>query len=338
MPRSSQVSANYFAVIFKKLIVKTNLVILLLLASVIVFSILNPIFISSTNISNLSTQVVFLLLITVGQMLVLITGGFDLSVGAVTALTSITSAMVMASVSNGGTENVALAITLGLLAALGIGLICGIINGVTVSLLKVNPFIATLATASIFQGATLLLSSGQQISGIPMSFVIGFGSGDVFGIPALLIAAIPAILIVAFFVIFQPYGKALYAIGGNEKAAHVTGIPITKYVSLTYLTCSVLTAFGAWLLTARVSAGQPLLGSAFPLESITAAIIGGASLRGGRGGIGGAIGGAIFVVMLSNGMDLARLGSNWQMVTLGVVLIASVIIDVKKEQWRKQVF
>jgi len=325
-----------FGVRIKSLFVSTGVLPVLIVISLIVFTLVNARFATVINAQNLATQSVFLVLIGLGQMMVLITGGFDLSVGSNVALTSVTSALVMQWISNGGSAHAGLAITGGLAAALLVGAVCGALNGWGVSILRVNPFIVTLATASVFQGATLLVSQGQEISGIPMSLVLHLGSGLVGPVPTLVVAAIPAVLIVILLIAVSPFGRALYAIGGNVKAANVAGLPINAYLFMTYVACGVLTGYASWLLTARVSTGQPLLGGEFALESITAAILGGASLRGGEGGVWGALGGAFFITLLANGMDLMRLGSNYQLIAIGVVLMTAVVVDRKRIEWRKE--
>lgn len=320
----------------KSLFVSTGVLPALIIISLVLFTVVNPRFASLINAQNLGTQSVFLILIGLGQMMVLITGGFDLSVGSNVALTSVTSALVMQWISSGGNVHAGIAITGGLTAALLVGGVCGALNGWGVSILRVNPFIVTLATASVFQGATLLVSQGQEISGIPMSLVMNLGSGLLGPVPTLVVAAIPAVLIVIFLIAVSPFGRALYAIGGNVRAANVAGLPIKTYLFMTYVACGVLTGYASWLLTARVSTGQPLLGGEFALESITAAILGGASLRGGEGGVWGAIGGAFFISLLANGMDLMRLGSNYQLIAIGVVLMIAVVVDRKRVEWRKE--
>lgn len=299
----------------------------LLVLLIIIFSTQNPRFLSETNILNISQQGIYLLLISLGQMMVLVSGGFDLSVGANVALASIGSATVMASVFGVSPDHPTLAIFAGFAGAIAIGIGCGLANGIGVAYLKVNPFIVTLATASVFQGLTLLISQGQEVSGLPRPFVYQVGSGFILGIPISVALSMPIILILYLLMTWSRYGRYVYAIGSNPKAALVAGVRIPLCLSITYVICALVTAYSSFLLTARVSAGEPLLGAEFPLQSITAAIIGGCSLRGGQGGVGGAIMGAIFVTVVANGMDLMRLGSNHQMIILGFVLVIAVLID-----------
>lgn len=300
---------------------------IVLVACIIIFQLGNDRFLSQINILNMTQQSVFLMLIAFGQMIVLITGGFDLSVGAVVAMTSIISAKVMVAVMAAVPEAHGLAILLGFAAAIGVGLGAGLVNAFGVAVLKVNAFIVTLATASIFQGLTLVISQGVQVSGLPRPFIYEIGSGRVWGIPVAALLAIPALIGVYLAVHHMKFGRYLFTIGSNAKAAVVAGIAVNRYLIGAYILCSVMTAFAGWLLTARVSSGEPLLGGEFPLSSIAAAVIGGCSLRGGEGSALGVLMGVIFITILGNGMDLMRIGSNFQMIVLGVVLVGAVVLD-----------
>src|SRR5699024_2285376 len=168
-------------------------------------------------------------------------------------------------------------------------------------------------------------------SGLPTLFTHEIGSGRVGPIPVALLLSLPAVLLLFVVLRWTKYGKSIYAIGGNENAALFAGIRVKTNLLLAYVIGGVLTSYAGWLLTARVSSGQPQLGAEFMMMSITAAIIGGASLRGGRGGIGGALLGAAFIVGLTNGMNLIRLDSNQQAIALGIALVLSVLISRVRE-------
>lgn len=299
----------------------------LLLIMLIVFAIANPIFLSPGNLITLSTQAVFLLLVSLGQMVVLITGGFDLSVGSNVALTSIVTATVMSSVYGGYEEFTGQAIWSGFFMVLIVGLVVGLVNGIGVAFLKVNAFIVTLASMSIFAGITLVISGGQQISGLPRLFTHEIGSGNIGGFPIPVLFTIPVIIIMLVLLKWTRFGRHLYAIGGNPSAATVSGIRVRLNLMAAYVICGLLASYAGWLLTARVASGQPLLGGSFALESITAAIIGGAALTGGRGGVGGTLLGVIFVMGLTNGMNLMRMDSNQQSIAVGILLVVAVVAD-----------
>jgi ribose transport system permease protein len=299
----------------------------LIVIAVAVFGYGNPLFLGHENLVNILQQSVYLLLIALGQMMVLVSGGFDLSVGATVALTSIVSSMVMLMVGGGSPDASFLVVGIGAIAAIAIGALAGTVNAIGVSILRVNPFIVTLATASIFEGVTMLLSQGMEISGLPDFFVYTIGSGRIAGIPISVIFAVPTALIVYLIVDWTRFGRYLYATGSNPRATFVAGISVTRVLFMTYVGCGVITALSGFILTARVSSGQPLLGAEFPLQSIAAAVIGGCSLKGGQGTVGGTVLGVLFVTVVANGMDLLRLGSNFQLIALGVVLAGAVLLD-----------
>lgn len=317
---------------FQTLLRKLGPLPLLIFSATVIFGIGNPRFLGAENLIDVCQQAIFLLLIALGQMLVLISGGFDLSVGANVALTSIASSMVMVGLGNVLPDAPVAVVAFGLVASICVGALCGFVNAFGVSALKVNPFIVTLATASIFQGTTLLLSQGMEITGLPDFFVYTIGSGRLSGVPMAIIIAVPLTLIVYLGVSWTRFGRSLYATGSNPKAAFVAGISVGRTLFATYVGCGVITALSSFLLTARVSAGQPLLGTEFPLQSIAAAVIGGCSLKGGQGTVGGVILGVLFVTIIGNGMDLLRLGSNVQMITLGLVLVGAVLLDRKQSK------
>ena len=313
--------------LFRRMFINVGALPFLLVLLIIFFATQNPRFLSEVNILNIAQQGIYLLLISLAQMMVLVSGGFDLSVGANVALTSIGSATIMAGVFGASPDHATLAILAGFATAIAIGIGCGLANGIGVSYLNVNPFIVTLATASVFQGFTLLISQGQEVSGLPRLFVHQIGSGLILDIPIAVLLSLPVIAALYLLMAWSRYGRYVYAIGSNQKAALVAGVRIPLTLLITYVICGVVTAYSSFLLTARVSAGEPLLGAQFPLQSITAPKLGGCSLRGGPGGVGGAIVGAIFVTVLANGMDLMRLGSNHQLIILGFVLVIAVLLD-----------
>jgi ribose transport system permease protein len=299
----------------------------LLILMVAFFAVANPTFIKGDNLLSVSEQGVFLLLIALGQMLVLVSGGFDLSVGTNVALTSIVSATVMSAVYGDTPAFAQDSITAGFFTCIVMGLVVGVVNGVGVAFLNVNPFIVTLASSSVFAGITLLISGGQEVSGLPRTFVYEIGSGSLGGVPVPVLLTVPVVVVLYIVLTRTRYGRHLFAIGGNATAARVAGVRVRANLLVTYMVCAVVTSYAGWLLTARVASGQPLLGGQFALQSITAAVIGGASLRGGRGGVGGTLLGVIFIMVLTNGMNLMRLGSNQQSIAVGLALLFAVVSD-----------
>ncbi|MEZ5906788.1 MAG: ABC transporter permease [Geminicoccaceae bacterium] len=225
----------------------------------------------------------FLAIVAAGQMLVLIVGGFDLSVGAVIALTSTVMAKSMAALSAAMPDQTAAIITLGVLAGLGCGVFIGLINGLCVAFLRVSPFMVTLGTLSIATGLALLLTQGIPVYGMPDVFVKEFGRALWFGLPTTVYIALAIIALVWFMQTRTRLGRYLYAVG-DLQAAIVSGVPATLNVILAYVLCSVLAATAGVLMTARLGSGQASMGGDdMMLQSIAAAVIAGVSLRGGIG-------------------------------------------------------
>ena len=291
-------------------------------------------FYGTANLTNVLRQSTYLIIVTLGQALVLISGGFDLSVGAVIAVTSVVSARYMAThyADNPNSElnSVLVGVGIGLL----VGILFGLVNGIGVARFKVSPFIMTIGMASVGSGFALYYTGGSPVSGMPPLFTREIGTGRWFEIPVPVYVAVLAMVLVLFLVGSTSWGRYLYAIGGNTKAAFLSGIPVGVYTASVYVVCSLLASVAGLLLTARTSSGEPNLGGQYPLESITAAVIGGISLRGGEGRIIGAVLGALFITILTNGMNLIRMESYFQTIAIGVILILAVIIDRLRDRWR----
>jgi ribose transport system permease protein len=309
----------------KKIFVRVGVLPFLLIALVILFSLVGERFMRVSNMLTMGRQVTYLAIITAGQMLTLLCAGFDLSVGSSVALTSVVSSMVMVSV---------VSPTAGIIAGIGAGIatgtLVGMVNGITIAVFRVSPFVVTLGMMSAAHGLALLLSGGTPITNMPLdfSYILGRGKIGSLSIPMLI-----AIIIVVLILILQNrtrIGRYFYALGGNEEAARLAGIAVKNYTFLAYTLCGTLVGIGGVMLTARVNSGEPNLGVAMPLESIAAAVIGGVSLRGGEGGIIGAIFGAILIVLIRNGMDLMNISSYLQMVVMGFLLIFAVVMDQQR--------
>ncbi|MCZ7530467.1 MAG: ABC transporter permease [Acidimicrobiia bacterium] len=299
---------------------------ILLLGLVIFFGIIEPRFLSGDNVFNVSRQLTYLGIITMGQAVVLMSGGFDLSVGGTVALTSVVAATIMSGQIDGG-SSLATALTLGILGGLAVGLVVGIANGFAVAILKVTPFVVTLAMSSITYGLALMVADGAPVSGVPIEFARKLGTGKLWGVPAPVWVALVLLVVMTVLMGRTRFGRYVYAIGGNEKAARLSGISVWRTTALVYVICSVLAAIAGIMLTARVSSGEPNLGGSFPLESIAAAVLGGVALGGGQGRLLGAVGGAAFVVMLQNGMNLIRVENYVQQIVIGIALITAVVVD-----------
>jgi ribose/xylose/arabinose/galactoside ABC-type transport system permease subunit len=308
-------------------IVRLGVLPLLLAIAVIVFSLLSPNFLTGQNLLNVARQSTFLAMVAMGQMLALLTGGFDLSVGKTLAITSVVGAMVMTEAKSSFPDAVGVAIALGMLAGIGAGMLVGIVNGIGVALFDVSPFMMTLGTASISFGIALTLTSGVPVYGMPDEFGNIFGFGQFLNIPTPVY--VTAILFVVLYLVLNwtPMGRYFYAIGGNYKASVLSGINTRFHLFMAYVLCGLMAATAGIILTARLETGEANIGASMPLDSIAACVIGGVSLRGGVGRLGSVVLGAVFIGLIQNGMDLARIASYLQEVVIGVLLILAVIAD-----------
>lgn len=260
-------------------------------------------------------------------MLVLIVGGFDLSQGAVVALTSVASALAMVAVKETFANEPGLIILVGVLAGLGCGAIVGLVNGACVAFLRISPFMVTLGTMSIATGCALLLTSGIPVYGMPKSYVEGFGRGLWLDLPT---AFYLAATVVAAIWVMQNYtrmGRYILAIGGNMQAAIVSGVPAKTYLILSYVICSVLASVSGLAFTAQLGSGQAVISAQLTLESIAAAVIAGVSIKGGVGRVEMVALGAILLLTLTDAMDLLRIDPRIQAIFLGIIVVLAVAVD-----------
>lgn len=308
-------------------IVRLGVLPLLLAIAVVVFALLSPNFLTGQNLLNVARQSTFLAMVAMGQMLALLTGGFDLSVGKTLAITSVVGALVMAGAKATFPDAVGVVIALGMLAGIGAGTLVGIVNGIGVALFDVSPFMMTLGTASISFGVALTLTSGVPVYGMPDEFGDTFGFGQFLGVPAPVYVTAILYLVLYLVLSWTPMGRYFYAIGGNYKASLLSGINTRFHLFMAYVLCGLMAAIAGIILTARLETGEANIGASMPLDSIAACVIGGVSLRGGVGRLGSVVLGAIFIGLIQNGMDLARIASYLQEVVIGVLLILAVIAD-----------
>jgi ribose transport system permease protein len=311
----------------RTLFIKLGVLPFLLGIAIIVFTLMSDNFLTVANFTNVVRQSVYLMIVALGQMLALLTGGFDLSVGTILALTSVVGASAMATVYSGSPDAIALAIAAGALAGIAAGASIGICNGIGVAVFGVSPFIMTLGMSSVGFGVALFLTGGVPVYGMPAEFGEVFGFGNLMGIPVPVFFAGTLVVITFLFINRTRQGRYFYAVGGNIKAAQLSGISTRATLFVTYLLCSLLAAIAGMLLTARLDTGEANIGASMPLESIAACVIGGVSLRGGVGRVENVVLGALFIVLVQNGMNLARIESYLQVVVLGALLILAVIAD-----------
>jgi ribose transport system permease protein len=270
-------------------------------------------------------QASFNAIMAAGVSVVIITAGIDLSIGSVWALSSVVMAFVCV--------NKGLAWTLSVLIGLAVGLACGIINGWGVTLLRIPPFVATLGMMSIARGLAEVITGGFQISGLPDAFQ-WWGQGDIFGVPVPVIVAVGVIVLTWALLRFTRLGRYIYAVGGNEAAAHLSGVPVNIVKLFAYAYCGTLAALAGLLATARMGSVRPSDALGYELDAIAASVIGGISLMGGQGSVLGTAIGAALIGVLRNGMVLLDVSAFWQKVVIGVVIIIAVALDYLV--WRRR--
>ncbi|MGG3738618.1 ABC transporter permease [Aeribacillus pallidus] len=289
----------------------------------IVLSVLSDNFLTMNNWLNILRQVSINALIAFGMTFVILTGGIDLSVGSVLALASALTAGMMAS----GTDPV-LAMLLGVLA----GLVMGALNGIIITKGRVAPFIATLATMTIFRGATLVYTDGRPITGFTDSVAFQMiGRGYFLGIPVPVLLMLVIFGLLMFVLRKTTFGRHTYAIGGNEEASRLSGLRVDRIKIWVYSLTGGLSALAGIILTSRLNSAQPTAGTAYELDAIAAVVLGGTSLSGGRGWIFGTFVGALIIGVLNNGLNLLNVSSFYQQVIKGAVILLAVILDRRKE-------
>jgi ribose transport system permease protein len=294
----------------------------------VAMTLLSDKFATSENMFNVMRQISVNLCISVGMTLVILTGGIDLSVGSILAFSGAVAAGLMKNGLEAEDANFFIGFTfLGCaLAAVASGAALGWFNGWMITRFKVPPFVATLAMLTIARGCTMLYTNGFPITGLGSSFAF-IGTGWLLGVPMPVWVAVAVIAVFAFFVRKTRTGRYIYAIGGNEKAALLSGVNVKRVKVAVYMIAGALSAVAGLLVTARLDSAQPNAGSGYELDSIAAVVIGGTSLNGGKGSIFGTVVGAMIIGVLNNGLVLLNVSPFWQQVIKGGVILLAVIID-----------
>ncbi len=292
-------------------------IVMVLLIMIAGLSIATPYFLKPVNIINVIRQISFIAIIAFGSTLVIITAGIDLSPGSVVGVTSVVATML----AHPG-DNIFIAIIAGLL----IGITAGFINGFLISKMGTPPFIATLGMITAARGAAMLASGGRPVNDIADEFVF-IGAGRVWGVPVPII-----ILVIIAFIMYvvlnkTPFGRHILAVGGNEEAAKLSGINIGKVKLMVYMIAGLLASVAGIMMSARVASGQPALGVGYEMDAIASTVIGGTSLTGGIGSIGGTLCGALIIGVINNGMNLLGINAYWQQIVKGVIIVFAVILD-----------
>jgi inositol transport system permease protein len=295
---------------------------LFLVALLVFFALENSRFLSIRNVTNILTEVSIYGIIAVGMTFVILTAGVDLAVGSLLAFAGMSGAYVMRALG----ADYSLSWLLAMSTATAVGALVGYLQGKTVTLFNVPPFIVTLGGLTVWRGATLILNDGSPISGFDASYR-WWGTGAIVGIPVpVLIFA----LVVAMGFITQRYtryGRYIYAVGGNPEAARLNGLDVPAIITSVYLIVGALAGLAGFLLSARLGAAEAVGGVGYELRVIASVVIGGASLAGGRGGVGGTVIGALLIGVLTNGLVIMHVSSYWQQIVIGLIIVAAVAFD-----------
>ncbi|MBV7273292.1 ribose ABC transporter permease [Clostridium thailandense] len=304
----------------KRLLFKYKSLIGLILLCVVI-SFVTPRFLTVANILNVFTQVSVNAIIAVGMCFVILTGGIDLSVGSILAITGAVAATLVKSNTN---------VLVTIIVVLIIGGLIGLFNGFLVSKGKIQAFIVTLASMTIFRGVTYVYTNGTPISGLGSNFTF-IGNGKLMGMPVPVILIVIVVL-VAWYVLTQTrYGRYVYAVGGNEDSARLSGINTDKIKTLVYVIVGATSALSGIVVTSRIGSASPNAGSGFELDAIAAVVLGGTSLAGGEGSVIGTIIGAMIIGVLNNGLNLMNVSPFYQLIVKGFVILLAVILDKKNK-------
>lgn len=321
---------------FERLNLQQMLLVFLLIAVVIIFTVINSRFASPSNVINIVRKMSESMILAVGMTFCLISGGIDLSVGRTGIMAGIIAGLIMKNMSVSYPEFATVSVAI--LVGLASGAVIGFINGVIISKLKVTAFIATLGTMTIAYGVSLLLTGGHTITNLPESF-LKMGTGFIFknlsnwieGIQGIPFAAVIMIIVVAISQVVlkkTEFGLNIYAIGGNFNAAKLAGLRNDRILIIIYTLTGVLSALAGMILTARVVSAQPGLWGDINLEVIAGCIIGGTSLAGGSGSVIASFFGILLMTMIGTGLNIAKVEYSWQQVLIGLIILIAVSVDM----------
>ncbi len=287
---------------------------MILFALCLLLSLLSPHFVKTENLVNIIRQAAILNILGVGMTMVILTGGIDLSNGAVLALSSCVSAIYL---KEGGS------IIIGILIALSIGLACGLINGSMVARVLIPPFVITYAMMFFARGLAYIVLKGKIIYGFSKTFRF-FGAGHLFSIPTPIVLSASVLLIFYFLLRYTPFGADLYALGADEESSRLSGIKTRRRIIWVYALSGLLSAFAGIVYTSRLNAAEPVIGEFFPLDAIAAVVLGGTLLEGGEGSVMGTMMGALIITVVINGMNLLGVPSLLQSFVLGCVVLSMI--------------
>jgi ribose transport system permease protein len=290
----------------------------------IALTIATPHFLTTVNLASVARQTAVINIMALGMTIVIVSGGIDLSVGSILAVAGLFGTMAIKA-----GQPIPVAIAIGV----GSGLLCGLLNGLMITQLRINPFIVTLGTLEAYRGLALVVSKGLPVHEIPERFSY-LGDGNLLGIPfSLWVLAVCAVA-THFLLENTKLGRYSFAIGSNPSAAYYAGVPINFHLTAVYAIAGLLAGLAGMVEASRLMTGQPTAGQGYELQAIAAVVIGGGSLQGGEGSVVGTLIGAFIIGLLSNGSDLLGINPYWQQVTIGAIIIAAVGFD----EYRKRRF
>jgi erythritol transport system permease protein len=315
-----------------------------LIAVVVYFSFAAPNFLTAANVVLMSKHVAQNAFLAIGMTFVIITGGIDLSVGSIVGLCAmVAGGLILHGVDLHNGSTLFFSIPEIIIIALALGVFVGLINGVLITRLNVAPFIATLGTLYIARGAALLVSDGAtfpNLEGNPAFGTTGYaflGAGTILYLPVSIWLLIVVALVANYVARWTPIGRHIFAVGGNERAAALSGIRVNRVKLFVYMFSGFCAAIVGLIISSELLAAHPAIGVTFELNAIAAAVLGGTSMSGGRGTIGGTIIGAFVIGILSDGLVMMGVSSFWQMVIKGVVIVAAVVVDQAQRKLQQRV-
>jgi ribose/xylose/arabinose/galactoside ABC-type transport system permease subunit len=315
-----------------------------LIALLVVFSILSPNFLKSGNLIIMSKHVAINAILAIGMTFVVLTGGIDLSIGAIVGLSGMIAGGLIYEglVLNFLGVTVYFRVPIIMLISIILGVLVGLLNALLITKFNVAPFIATLGTQFICRGAAMLRSNGKTFPNLVGKEEYGntgfplLGAGTFLGIPYSIWIMIVLVIVSVYVSKKTPFGRYVYAVGGNETAAKLSGINVNRIKTVVYMISGACAALVGLIISSELVAAHPATGESFEMNAIAATVLGGTSLAGGRGSIGGAIIGAFVIGILNDGMVMLGVSSFWQIVIKGVVIIVAVIFDQIQGEGRKQ--
>jgi ribose transport system permease protein len=300
------------------------LVALILLCAIL--AVASPNFLTAFNLTVVIREASFVGLVALGQTLVLLLGGIDLSVGAAAGLSAIVGCLFL--------KSLGIPPWLVIPATAVFGLCIGSISGFFISVLKLNPFIVTLAMWEIFAGMTLVITKGYPIRPLGPAFTV-YGQGEIFGIPGPVLLFLVAAAVLVWVLAKTRFGRNLYALGGNRDAAVLVGIPVLRVELFVYALAGMFAALAGIMYASRMDAGQPSVGEGWLMKAITAAILGGTSLKGGQGTILGTVFGTLLTAVLANGLSLMNVSAYWARVVVGAIVLIAILGDLLRHRGKR---